>query len=85
MNPLVETSGDAAPSGGARTMDIDDIKTAIKNLPTDDRRNVALYILELEKEHVQNTYGPQIVEDVESVSKVVQEAIDKLKKYVNKS
>lgn len=65
-------------------MGIDDIKTAIKNLPTDDRRKVALYILELEKEHVQKTYGPQIVEDVESVTKVVQEAIDKLKKYVNK-
>ena len=66
-------------------MEIEEIKTSIRSLATDDRRKVALYILELEKEHVQKTYGPQLVEDMESVSKVFQEAIDKLKKFVSKS
>jgi hypothetical protein len=65
-------------------MELEEIKSAVRNLPTEDRRKVALYILELEKEHVQKVYGPQIAEDVESVSKVVQEAFDKLKKFVKK-
>jgi hypothetical protein len=62
----------------------DEIKAAIKNLTVQERRNVALYILDLEKEHVQNTIGPQLAEEAEAVSKVVQEAIGKLKKFVNK-
>jgi len=66
-------------------MNVEEIKTAIKGLPTQDRRKVALYILELEKEHIQKTIGPQIVEDVDAVSKVAQEAIEKLKKLVNRS
>jgi len=66
-------------------MGIEEIKTAIKGLPANERRKVALYILELEKEHVQKTIGPQIAEDVEDVSRVFQEAIEKLKKFVNKS
>jgi DNA-directed RNA polymerase specialized sigma subunit len=66
-------------------METEEIKTAIKGLPTNERRKVALYILELEKEHVQKTIGPQIAEDVEDISRVFQEAIEKLKKFVNKS
>ena len=66
-------------------MGIEEIKTAIKGLPANERRKVALYILELEKEYVQKTIGPQIAEDVEDVSRVFQEAIEKLKKFVNKS
>lgn len=65
-------------------MTVDEIKAAIKNLTTQERRNVALHILELEKEHVQKTIGPQLAEDAEAVSRVVQEAIEKLKKFVSK-
>lgn len=66
-------------------MGIEEIKTAIKGLTANERRKVALYILELEKEHLQKTIGPQIAEDVEDVSRVFQAAIEKLKKFVNKS
>jgi hypothetical protein len=65
-------------------MGIEEIKTAIKGLTSNERRKVAFYILELEKEHVQKTIGPQIAEDVEDVSRVFQEAMEKLKKFVNK-
>ena len=65
-------------------MTLDEVKAAIKTLTVQERRNVALYILELEREHVQNTIGPQLAEDAEAVSKVVQDAIGKLKKFVNK-
>jgi len=50
-----------------------------------DRRKIALYILELEKDHVSKTVGPQLAKDVEDVSKVVQDALEKLKRFVNKS
>ena len=65
-------------------MGIEEIKTEIRELSVEDRRKVALYILELEKEHAKKTIGPQIAKDVEDVSKVVQEAFDKLKKFVKK-
>lgn len=66
-------------------MGIDEVKSAIRDLSISERRRVALYILELEKEHVQKTVGPQIAEDLDDVSKVVCEAIEKLKKFVNKT
>lgn len=66
-------------------MGIDEVKAALKTLSVDDRRKVAFYILELEKEHVQKTYGPQIVSEMENVSKVFQDTIDRLKKFVNKA
>jgi hypothetical protein len=65
-------------------MTIEEIKTAVRELPAQDRRKIALYILELEKDHMQKTYGPQIAADVDAVSKVVQDAFDKLKKFVNR-
>ncbi len=65
-------------------MGIEEVKSAIKELSVEERRKVALYILELEKEHVKTTIGPQIARDVDDVSKVVQEAFDKLKKFVKK-
>ena len=65
-------------------MGLEDIKSAIRSLPANERRQVALYILELEKEHVQNTVGPQIAQDVDAVSKVLQDAIQKLKKFVDR-
>jgi VIT1/CCC1 family predicted Fe2+/Mn2+ transporter len=63
-------------------MSIDEITAAIKNLSVDERRKVALYILELEKEHIKGTIGPQIAEDLESVSKVIQGAAEKIKQHL---
>jgi len=34
-------------------MQVDEIKAALKNLTPQERRKLALYILELEKEHLQ--------------------------------
>lgn len=68
--------------GEHTTVEMDEIKTAIKNLSVGERRKLALYILELEKEHVKKNIGPQIADDVDAVSKVVQDAIEKLKKFV---
>ncbi|MBM2841748.1 MAG: hypothetical protein HW412_2276 [Bacteroidetes bacterium] len=64
-------------------MQLEEIKSAIETLPVKERQQVALYILELEKEHVQKNIEPQIAEDVDAVSKVVQDAIQKLKKFVD--
>ncbi len=66
-------------------MEIEEIKAAIKELSPQDRRKVALYILELEKEHVKKTMGPQLEEDLNDVSKVVQDAVERLKKLVSRS
>jgi hypothetical protein len=66
-------------------MGIEEIKSAVRSLTAKDRRQVALYILELEKEHMQQTIGPQTAEDVDAVSKVVQDAIQKLKKFVDRA
>jgi hypothetical protein len=63
-------------------MGIEEITAAIKNLSTEDRRKVALYILELEKNHIKGTIGPQIAEDLESVSKVIQDAAEKIKQHL---
>ena len=63
-------------------MELDEIKSAIAALPVDQRRKVAFYILELEKQHIEKTVGPQIKEDIEGVSRVLQEALEKLKKVV---
>ena len=67
------------------TVNIDEIKSAIKALTPDERRKVALFILELEKEHIQKTVGPQIAEGLDTASKAFQEAIEKLKKFVGKN
>jgi hypothetical protein len=66
-------------------MDVEEIKSVVKGLSVQDRRKIALYILELEKDHVSKTVGPQLAKDVEDVSKVVQDALEKLKRFVNKS
>jgi hypothetical protein len=62
-------------------MTVEEIKTAIKNLTVDERRKVALFILELEKDHFQGAVGPQLKEDLEGLSKVLQETLEKVKKY----
>jgi hypothetical protein len=64
-------------------MQLEEIKSAIKNLHAKERRQIAMYILEIEKEHVQKNIGPQIAEDVDAVSKVVQDVLQKLKKFVD--
>ncbi|HTP12021.1 MAG TPA: hypothetical protein VMM37_00250 [Bacteroidota bacterium] len=63
-------------------MEIEEIKAGVRELSVEDRRKVAVYILELEKEHAKKTIGPQIAKDVEDVSRVVQDAFEKLKKFV---
>jgi hypothetical protein len=63
-------------------MGIDEIKAAIKTLSVEERRKVALFILDLERTHLQDTLGPQIAEDLESVLKVIQETVEKIKRHV---
>lgn len=65
-------------------MELEEIKSAIATLPADQRRKVALYILELEKQHLEKTVGPQIKEDIEGVSNLLQDAFEKLKKVIGK-
>ena len=61
-------------------MTVEELKTAIKALPPQERRRIALFILELEKDHVRDTVGPQISEDLDSVKRALQDAIDKIKR-----
>lgn len=68
-----------------KLMELAELKTAIKSLSTEERRKIAVYILELEKDHFQGTLGPQIVDDLEGLSRVVQESVQKIKKYVKDS
>lgn len=63
-------------------MQIEEIKSAIKNLSVEERRKIAVYILELEKDHFKGTVGPQIAEDLEGVSKVIQETAEKIRKHL---
>jgi hypothetical protein len=66
-------------------MELDELKALIKNLSVEDRRKIALYILELEKEHIEAKVGPQIKEDLEGLSKVMQETFQKIKKVVKEN
>lgn len=66
-------------------MELEEVKAIIKTLPADERRKIALYILELEKDYFRSTVGPQIESDLEGVSKVLQEAFEKIKKTVRGS
>ena len=61
-------------------MTLEELKTAIRTLPAQDRRRLALFILELEKDYVRDTVGPQISEDLDSVKRALQEAIDNIKR-----
>jgi len=63
-------------------MQLEEVKTEVKNLTTEDRRKLARFILELEKQHVQNSISPQIIEDLEGLSKAVQDTIERIKKHV---
>ncbi len=66
-------------------MGLEEIKAAIKGLSVEERRKVALYILELERDHLQDTIGPQIAQDLESVSRAIQDTVDRIKKRVKSS
>ncbi len=61
-------------------MELEELKAAIKGLPVEERRKIALFILDLEKDHLQSTIGPQIAEDLDGVSRAVQDAIEKIKR-----
>ena len=67
---------------GALLMTIDDLKAAIKSLPAEDRRKLALFILELEKDQFKDNVAPQILEDLEGLSKALQETVERVKKHV---
>ncbi|MGA9120379.1 MAG: hypothetical protein WB699_13540 [Bacteroidota bacterium] len=60
-------------------MTLEEIKSAVKILSVEERRKLAVFILELEKNHFRDTLGPQITEDLESLSRVLQETVDKIK------
>ncbi len=60
-------------------MQLDELKSEVRNLRPEERRKLALYILELEKDHLQSTVGPQIADDIEGVSKAIQEGADKIR------
>lgn len=66
-------------------MQLEDLKTEVKKLNPEDRRKLGLFILELEKDHFKDTIAPQILEDLDGLSKAVQEAAEKLKKHVKEN
>ena len=61
-------------------MTLDEVKSAVRLMTPEDRRKVAVFILELERDHFQENVGPQIAEDLKGFTKVVQETVDKIKK-----
>jgi hypothetical protein len=61
-------------------MDLESLKTAIQSLSVEDRRKLALFILELEKNHFQKNVGSQLAEDMEAFSRTLQEAAEKVKR-----
>jgi hypothetical protein len=63
-------------------MQLEEIKTAIKALPVEERRKIAVYILELEKDHFTEKVGPQIADDLEGVAKVIQDTAERIKQRI---
>ena len=66
-------------------MELEEIKTAVKNLSVEERRKVAMYILELEKQHMEGTIGPHVVEGLDSLSRAFQDTVEKIKKHVKEN
>jgi hypothetical protein len=66
-------------------MTLDEVKAAVKQLQTQDRRQLALYILELEKDHFQGKVGPQIAEDIDGLAKSLQDALEKVRNSIKKN
>jgi DNA-binding MarR family transcriptional regulator len=60
-------------------MDLGEVKAAVRELSPEDRRKVLLYVLELEKDHIRDHVAPQLMEDLDGVTKAAQEAFEKIK------
>lgn len=60
-------------------MGVSEIKEAIKALSVEQRREVGLYILDLEKEHLDGAVRTRLSEDLDNLSKVLQENLEKLR------
>ncbi len=63
-------------------MNLDEIKSVVRQLGKDDRRKLALYILDLEKQGLQQSLGPQIADDIDAFGRVIQDAVEKIKRVV---
>lgn len=63
-------------------MTLDELKAAVKSLGPEDRRKLALFILDLEKDHFKDSVAPQILEDLQGLTKAIEEAAEKVKKHV---
>jgi hypothetical protein len=61
-------------------MTLEQLKTEVQGLSKEDRRKLGTYILELEKQYFQETVGPQLREDLDGLTKVAQETIEKVSK-----
>lgn len=66
-------------------MGFEEAKAAVKGLSPEERRKIALYVLELEKEHIQKNVGPKISEELDNALGVIQDGIEKLRKYINRT
>jgi hypothetical protein len=60
-------------------MTVDELKQAVQELRPEERRKLALFILELEKDYFRDAVGPQIKEDLDEVAKVLRETLEKIK------
>jgi DNA-binding MarR family transcriptional regulator len=60
-------------------MTLDELKVILREMSPEDRRKVLLYVLELEKDHVRDRVAPQLMEDLEGVTRSAQEAFEKIK------
>jgi len=58
---------------------LDEVKSALRGLSPEDRRKALLFVLELEKDHVRDHVAPQLMEDLEGVTRAAQEAFEKIK------
>lgn len=66
-------------------MTLDEVKAAVKELQVQERRQLALFILELEKDHFQEKVGPQIAEDIDGLAKSLQDAVEKVRNSIKKN
>lgn len=74
------TFGLSVELGGAEyEMTLDELKKAVQSLSPEERRRLALHILELEKDHFKDAVGPQIKEDLDALGSVLQETLEKIK------
>lgn len=65
-------------------MTLEEAKGVVRDLTPEERRKIALYVLELEKDSFKTRMGPHIAEELDGFSRLVQDGIEKLKNVVNK-